>query len=130
MSPRKAEPVGPWSMHPSLHDSVSRLLEDDNLAFDFHAVDEPQSSIEEYDTNVMGRFVCKNKRCSSDGWSSKKIAISIRLYPRHRSYAERVAYRLKKWSGIVMELPPYSGQSNGPHLSSLCEGCRSGHCSQ
>lgn len=44
------------------------------------------------------------------------------------SYAERVAYRLLKWSGADQERPEYSGGSKGPHRSELCEGCRAGHC--
>lgn len=29
-----------------------------------------------------------------------------------------------------METPPVFGDSNGPHNSRLCEGCKAGHCSQ
>ena len=84
----------------------------------------------------MGRFICRSRACGSSGWGSKKIAITIRMYPGAKynvwvykqhckgcnglskpglddSYAERVAYRLKKWCGIEMDRPNYSGQSNG-----------------
>ncbi|KAE8334323.1 hypothetical protein BDV24DRAFT_33422 [Aspergillus arachidicola] len=45
------------------------------------------------------------------------------------SYAERVVYHLKKWSGIQMSLPHYSGKNKGPpHNSDLYEGYRYGHC--
>lgn len=44
------------------------------------------------------------------------------------SYAERIAYRLRKWSGIELEPPGFSGQSKGPHEKKFCEGCKSGHC--
>jgi hypothetical protein len=44
------------------------------------------------------------------------------------SYAERVVYRLKKWSGIDVEQPFFSDEHNGPHLTALCEGCRNGRC--
>lgn len=27
----------------------------------------------------------------------------------------RVVYRLQRWEGIQMEVPNYSGKSNGPH---------------
>ncbi len=153
MPPRKSKSAKQWSMYPALHDQVSSLLEDEGLLFDFHAADESLSSIRDYDTNVMGRFRCHNKQCSSGGWSSKRIAVTIRMYRGNEnnarvyhqrcescnwisrpnldeSYAERVAYRLKKWSGIEMEPPYYSGQSDRPHQSRLCEGCRSGHCSE
>ena len=142
-----------WSMHAALHDSVSRLLEENDLHLDFHKNDDSQTCIKEYDTNIMGRFSCQNRACNSNGWSSKKIAITIRMYHGAQynarvyhqrcqncnglskpclddSYAERVAYRLKKWCGIDMDMPPHSGRSKGPHQSDLCEGCKDGHCTQ
>jgi hypothetical protein len=151
MSPRGSKSDKKWSIYSSLHDGVSRLLEENGLNFDFHAVDDTNCT-KEYDTNVMGRFICRTRTCSSNGWSSKKIAITIRLYSGEKynarvyhqrcrgckslsrplldeSYAERVAYRIKKWCGIQMDVPHYSGESNGPHNSDLCEGCRAGHCS-
>jgi hypothetical protein len=153
MPPRKSKANREWSMYLMFHNDVSRLLAEDDLRFDFHENDESTSCIKEYDTTIMGRFVCRDPMCSSSRWSSKRIAITIRMYtgaqynarvyhqccqecnsiskPRlDDSYAERVAYRLKKWSGIEMERPIYSGQSKGPHLSDLCEGCKHGHCSQ
>lgn len=143
-----------WSIYPSLHDNVSLLLEEDDIHFDFHEVDDAEGCIKEYDTNIMGRFICRNHACDSSGWSSKKIAITIRMYPGakynarvyhqrckncnslseprlNESYAERVAYRLKKWRGIQMDLPSYdSKKSKGPHNSRLCEGCKAGHCKE
>ena len=142
-----------WSIHPALHPEVLRLLKADNLTFHFHNIDDQRSCLEDYDTNITANFACKNDTCPSTGWSSKKVATTIRLYADARynarvyhqrcrrchwvsrpnldaSYAERVAYRLKKWSGMVMDLPPFSSQSKGPHLSDLCEGCKSGHCSE
>ena len=140
-------------MYPECDDQVANLLKDDELAFGFHGNDDPQSSIKEYDTNIMGRFRCENPSCESDGWSSKKIAITIRLFPRQKynarmyhqrckscnwisrpslddSYAERVVYRLKKWRGIRMEAPERFGRSDKPHESDLCEGCKNGRCSE
>ena len=107
----------------------------------------------EYDTNIMGSFTCTNDKCNKKGWSSKKIAMTIWSYNGNRynavvynqrckgcnslgsmsvdidSYTERVAYRLKKWLGLPVETPQYSGESKGPHQSTLCEGCKAGHCS-
>lgn len=153
MPSRKSKSDQSWSLYSALHDDVSRLLEEDNLYFSFHETDDTESCIKEYDTNIMGRFVCRNRACASSGWSSKRIAITIRMYPRAEynarvynqrcqgcnslskprlddSYAQRVAYRLKKWCGIEMDRPIYSGHSKSPHQSNLCEGCKHGHCSQ
>lgn len=151
MSTKKYKPRNPWSLHPSRHRDVLRLLQHSGLSFDFYDIDDPSNSTLEYDTNVMGRFPCWNTRCLSNGWSSKMISVTIRLYPDSRynvrvynqrcqecgklsrprldgSYAERVVYRLKKWSGIDVEAPFFSGERKGPHLTAICEGCRNGRC--
>ena len=142
-----------WSMYPALHDSVSILLQEENLSFAFLAIDNDQGCSNEYDTNIKGRFRCLNRACSHGGWASKVIAITIRMYPSQQynarvyhqrckecrslsqpipddSYAERIAYRLKKWSGIEMDRPAYkeSHIAQRPHESALCEGCKHGHC--
>ena len=153
-SPTPAMSSKKWSMHPDLHSDVSHLLHVDNLHLDFHRQDDFKNCIQQYDTNIMGRFTCPNSRCRSSGWSSKKIAITIRMYAGNKynarvynqhclkcnhlgemslddSYADRVAYRLKKWSGVKLATPDFSGgSSRGPHLEDLCEGCKAGHCNQ
>ena len=155
MPSRKSKQSQPqrWSTYPALHEDVSRLLDDDDLYYDFREGANHKNCTKEYDTNIMGRFICRNKACKTDGWSSKKIAVTIRMYPGAQydatvyhqrcracnslskpildgSYAERVAYRLKKWAGIEMDRPQYSGKSKGPHRNDLCEGCKDGHCSE
>lgn len=141
---------------PSLHDDVSALLEEDDLYFGFRDVDDQAGCVREYDTNIMGRFICRNGACECGGWSSKKIAITIRMYPgagynarvykqRCRScdalgdlrlehggsYADRVAYRIKKWCGVDMKPPAYLGKAaKGPHQADLCEGCKAGRCKE
>ena len=153
MPAKQASSQGAWSMYPECHDQVASLLEDDGIAMDFYRNDDPQSGVKEYDTTIMGRFRCENPACKSAGWSSKKIAITIRLFQRQKynarvyhqrckscnwisrptldnSYAERVVYRLKKWRGIRVETPPRSGGSDRPHQRSLCEGCKNGRCSE
>jgi len=134
-----------------MHDDVSRLLEVDGLRFEFHDVDSDVDAIRSYDTNIMGRFTCNNRRCGSSGWASLRIAITIRMYEGRRynarvyhqrckicnllskptlddSYAERVAYRLKNWCGVKQERPKFSAGSKGPHEKKFCEGCKAGHC--
>lgn len=46
-------------------------------------------------------------------------------------YAERVAYRIKKWCGVEMEPSTYVvKKTKGPHEYELCEGCKAGHCKE
>jgi hypothetical protein len=153
MPAQQASSQRAWSMYPEYHDQVASLLEDDELVFGFYSNDDPRSSLKEHDTTIMGRFRCENSSCASNGWSSKKIAITIRLFKSQRynarvyhqrckscnwisrptlddSYAERVVYRLKKWRGIHVETPPHSEGNNKPHERILCEGCRNGRCSE
>ncbi|EKD11938.1 hypothetical protein MBM_09908 [Drepanopeziza brunnea f. sp. 'multigermtubi' MB_m1] len=148
---RKAPPA--WSMFLSRHDDVSRLLEVEGHPFTFHNLDDELGCSKTYDTTVMGKFHCRNRNCESKIWASKRVAITIRMYPGKRynarvygqrckkcdwlsvptlddSYAERVAYRLLKWSGVEQERPQFSGESTIPHRSDLCEGCRAGHCAE
>lgn len=140
------------SMFPGLHHKVAFLLADDGLDFTYHNEDNEASAIQEYDTCIMGRFDCCRPGCEDSAWTSKKIAITIRMYSHMRynakvwhqrcrackgvcspsvdesSYADRIAYRLKKWSGVDVERPEYGGNNGRPHQSTLCEGCRAGHC--
>lgn len=142
----------PWSMHPNRHHDVKQLLQEENIHFTFRNNTDFSGCTDSYDTSIMGRFFCRNRRCQTNGWSSKKIALTIRKYPGKQynavvyhqrcercktlanptldgTYAERIAYRLKKWSGLEVDAPYFSGQSNRPHQKDLCEGCKAGHCS-
>ena len=148
-----AATVDSYDMHPALHRDVLRLLRQHGLSVEFRAGDDSYDLLREHDTSIMGKFTCPNKSCSIDAWTSGQIAITIRQYSGLKynarvyhqrckscnslsrpdldsSYAERVSYRLAKWSGVALEEPPYSGRSQKPHESRLCEGCRHGHCWQ
>lgn len=47
------------------------------------------------------------------------------------SYAERVAYRIKKWCGIEMQPSTYIvKKTKKPHEENLCEGCKAGRCGE
>lgn len=149
----KRKRTASWSMYQVLHDEVSSLLIEEDLHFKFHEADDDTECIKTRDTNIMGRFNCRNQACKANGWSSKMIAITIRLYPGQmynarvyhqrckscnnlarptldQSYAERVSYWIKQWNGIPVVRPPVSNESRGPHNRQLCEGCRAGHCTQ
>jgi hypothetical protein len=140
-------------MHPDLHDEVSQRLQINGISLGFYEDGEPDDSIRDYDTYVMGAFTCPNQSCWIQRWTSKIIAISIQLYDDEKynaivwhqrcrkcqkignleldvhSYTERVVYRLGKWFGLDAEVPPFSGNTeNRPHRQKLCEGCKNGHC--
>ncbi|KAK5430763.1 hypothetical protein LTR55_012457, partial [Exophiala xenobiotica] len=100
----------------------------------------------EYTTHVMGKFRCINTACETNGWSSKKVAIQIRGYPKNgynaivfnqrckacgqlgtftldkKSYVERVAYRIQRWAGVHLEQPYYGSKEGLPHEREFCEG--------
>ncbi|BCS17759.1 3CxxC-type zinc finger protein [Aspergillus puulaauensis] len=142
------------SAQPRFHKSVVALVKQyTNLTFIFRHNDTDLKATDIWNTNVMGQFTCPNENCRKSGWSSKKIAIRIRMYPGRRynarvyhqrckkcerlgelelddSYAERVAYWLLKWNGVELEKPSHAGQSKGPHNKKLCEGCKAGHCEE
>lgn len=141
-----------FNMFPGLHDEVAALVKPYDINLTFHTQDTDARCIETYDTNITGDFTCTNKKCSSPGWSSKIVPITIRMYDGNKynarvynqrcracnwsykpklnsSYAERVAYRLKKWHGVPVERVPYGGKKDDkPHMSQYCMGCAVGRC--
>jgi hypothetical protein len=61
MSKKKNKSRNPWSLHPSRHRDVLRLLQESGLSFDFYDIDDPFKSTKEYDTDVMGRFTTRHR---------------------------------------------------------------------
>ncbi|KAG0249857.1 hypothetical protein BG011_008867, partial [Mortierella polycephala] len=138
------------SMYPELFESVDEYL---RKPFTFYNVDDDGlQALKEFDTFVSGVFRCST-RCSNRGWSSGKIAISIRLYDHDQynariyhqhcrgcgalsrptldssTYSERVSYRLNKWCGFIMDNPRHgSRKTTPPHDCENCEGCALGRC--
>lgn len=139
-------------MYPSFHQDVSNAVSDEIDSPWFNENEDDEDSNNEYRTNIIGRFRCKNNSYSKDGWSSGKVAIRIRGYPEYGynvvvynqrckscnglgtltpdkdSYVERVAYRLKKWAGFQTEERQYVEKTTPPHKRELCEGCKQGVC--
>jgi hypothetical protein len=142
--------VKPWSLQPAFHDEVVELIHP-VLSMSFFEASGFEDSIESYDTHIMGRFTCTDVACRTDGWSSKLVALTIRLYSGKRynavvwhqrcrkcngfgrpklddTYAMRVAYRLRVWFGKPVKKVHYREGDSTPHESELCEGCKNGHC--
>jgi hypothetical protein len=150
--PKKATNIS--RMYPSLHQDVTKAVFEDIGTTRFHDNDSGEGSSKEYSTFVIGVFVCENNACSGAAWSSGKITLLIRKYPDNgynavvfgqrckscqrlgrlkldeQSYIDRVSYRLKKWAGVQMELPPFTLKRTPPHMEELCEGCKGGFCPQ
>jgi len=153
MSSRKSKSNRRWSMYLTLHDDVSRLLEENDLHFNFQENNDIESCTKEYDINIISQFRCHNCACDSNEWSSKRITIIIWMYSEAQynakvyhqrclrcnnfskshlddSYAEKVTYHLKKWCKMKMNRFFYSDQSEDSYLSNLCEKCKNDHCSE
>jgi hypothetical protein len=139
---------------PSLHGAVATAVLNDipSTWFNEHGGEEDCNN--RYSTNVLGKFRCKNNKCRKHGWASKRVTILIQGYSGNGyhavvfnqrclfcrslgtltldepSYVERVAYRLKKWAGVMMEKSQYAGARGLPHKPELCEGCKRGLCQQ
>lgn len=62
-----------WRLH--LYEEVVQLLDEEGIQLDFFEAGDDETKIKAWDTNVMGRFICRNNGCHSRGWSSKKITI-------------------------------------------------------
>lgn len=142
------------SMYPELHNYVAESLDDDGLEYSFRDHDKKVDIKRQYDTNIIGEFVCGNKACVRHKWHSNSIAITIQEYEDksynvvvyHQicsrckkstratldklSYSDRVAYRLKKWNGIDSKQLVREVESKGDHKEKLCEGCIKGLCSK
>lgn len=125
---------------PELHDRVAEAVSPDIKGIWFNNGGTGRKSINEYSTNVMGRFGCVNNACSQKGWGSKEVAIQIWGYRRNGykavvynqrckqlgvfdldedSYVERVAYRVKQWAGVHPGHQHYDKKQGPPHESDL-----------
>ncbi|KAH8693334.1 zinc-binding domain-containing protein, partial [Phaeosphaeriaceae sp. PMI808] len=139
-------------MFPSLHGAVIHAVFSAMPPPHFRLDDTNLTSTKNYQTSVIGEFSCRNSACHQNGWGSKKVAIVIRQYPENRynavvynqrckicdnlgslkldkpSYVERVAYRLKKWAGVVEAQRELVRGRSEPHESKYCEVCKAGVC--
>jgi hypothetical protein len=143
----------PYEMFPELHRKVLEAISGamNPPRFTHKNSDDGATNLKE--TNAMGKFECNNHPRTRI-WPSKIVTTVIRKYPGNEysvvvykqrcrscnelgtlfldedSYVERVAYRLKKWAGVPMEIPPYEKKEGRPHKRELCEGCKAGHCQE
>ncbi|KAH9862239.1 hypothetical protein IAQ61_010442 [Plenodomus lingam] len=139
-------------MYPTLHENVANSVLEYIGTIRFHHEDSDEDCTRRCNTFVRGEFKCYNPKCHGSFWTSGKVAISIRRYLGHdynavvfgqrckgcnqlgefkldeETYIDRVSYRLKKWAGVQMELPPFTVRSTPPHKTHLCEGCKRGIC--
>jgi hypothetical protein len=138
---------------PELHYSIAEAVEPAIVSTWFNN-DIDAHFNNKHPTCVMGKFTCDNNACRKKRWSSKVVATWIQGYTRNgynaivfnqrcescnclgsfkldeKSYIDRIAYRLKKWAGVIVEPPPFLPKSTPPHEKDLCEGCKVGKCPQ
>jgi len=140
---------------PNLHKRVKEAVFPGMRSKWFYEDDDCDNDVyKQHSTFVMGNFVCRNHACKKKGWSSGKVSLLIRGYARNgysatvfnqrckacnhlgtfeldvQSYVERIAYRLKRWAGVMVEQPFYSGKGGPPHERKFCEGCKQGFCEE
>lgn len=139
---------------PELHKSVAETVAPSITSTWFHNDDDGRHFDNEHSSCVMGKFTCDNVVCKKRCWGSKVVAILIRGYARNgytaivfnqrcrscgrlgnfmldkSSYVERVAYRLKKWAGVMVARPSFKRRTGPPHEREFCEGCKVGVCPQ
>ncbi|EMD96670.1 hypothetical protein COCC4DRAFT_154982 [Bipolaris maydis ATCC 48331] len=136
---------------PELHQSVAEAVAPSIISTWFNN-DIDAHFNNKHTTCVMGKFTCDNNACRKKRWSSKVVATWIQGYPRNgynaivfnqrcescnclgsfkldeKSYVDRIAYRLKKWAGVIVEPPPFPLKTTPRHETDLCEGCKVGKC--
>jgi hypothetical protein len=139
-------------MFPALHQNVANAVSPEISSTWFQEGDDDDACNDEYLTHVMGIFICNNSACKTPIWVSWKVPIEIKGYDGNgysavvyserckccgqlgtfvldeESYIDRVAYRIKKWAGVVMALPYYKSSDGPPHERDFCEGCKRGKC--
>jgi hypothetical protein len=141
-------------LFPTLHPNIAKAVAPEIPSTWFQEDDDDDNFDDDYFTHVMGIFICANTYCKTQLWVSKKVSIEMREYDDNGycaivynercmscnglgtfvldqdSYVDRVAYRLKKWAGVVMPLPYYNPDRRGEHARAFCEGCKRGKCRQ
>ncbi|KAI6358244.1 hypothetical protein MCOR31_009954 [Pyricularia oryzae] len=150
---KNAQKMAPSSrVYPKLHQNILQAMPENVTIVWEDSLDERARPRNQWVTNVMGRFTCRNRQCASGGWFNRTVGIWIRQFRGGRynaivysqecelcgwlggltldrgSYIERVAYWLKKWAGVPVEPPPHREKRGPPHKQKLCEGCRRGLC--
>ncbi|KAK3347153.1 zinc-binding domain-containing protein [Lasiosphaeria hispida] len=139
-------------VYPHLHGRVVEALLPDVLDPEPWFVHEPGTRENRKETFIVGRFSCPNQSCRKAGWTTGKVCIHITSYANsgyraivwsqrcklcdtmgilaldEQSYIDRVAFRLKKWAGLVVPAVPYVKRGTPPHLSDFCEACIAGFC--
>jgi hypothetical protein len=138
--------------YPAFHQNIAEAVLPEISSAWFQEDESDENFDNEWFTHVMGIFICNNDACKSQLWVSRKVPIEIRGYNENgynafvynqrckscdglgtfvldkESYVERVAYRLKKWAGVIMPLPYYEPKKGLPHETDFCEGCKRGKC--
>lgn len=137
-----------WYIFPEFHDDIESSAPHMTFENNPHRA----HPTKEWETRVVGTFICTDKQCKVYKWTSGTIATNIRLYNKNKynalvynqrcrkcnslgrmeidrqTYIDRVSRRLKVWSNIPVEEIEIRERATPPHRSDKCEGCKAGHC--
>lgn len=111
-----------WPMYPSLRTSIANLLAEENLIYRFYRNDNDAAASETYDTFIMGKFTCNNPSCKPNGWSSKKLAITIRKYHGHQYNARVYHQRCKSSNSLSRPFRDDSSSISSPKMGRYSDG--------
>ncbi|KAI8317256.1 hypothetical protein K4K59_010013 [Colletotrichum sp. SAR11_240] len=115
-------------MFPRLHQAVATAVADD-IGSTWFNQDSDQHPVKEWQTRIMGRFMCENEACDNIFNQHCIDCKTLGAFMVDKDcYVERIAYRLKMWAGVEMERPDYNKTEGPPHEQELCEGCKRGYC--
>jgi hypothetical protein len=137
-------------LHPNVTDAVFPEIS----STWFNEDEDDEDFDDKWSTHVAGRFTCNNNLCKKRFWYSGTVTIEIKRYEDNgystivynqrckscnwlgtfkldeQSYIKRVAYRLKRWAGVRVEMPPFNQKQTREHERAYCEGCKRGKCLQ
>ena len=152
--PEQREEARTFFAFPELHQNIAGAVTPEITSTWFNDNNNDEDFDHEYSTCIRAEFTCDNKACKKSSWGSGVVTILIRGYSRNgysaivfnqrckacnrlgtpklnmESYIERVAYRLKKWAGVMATPPPFRKKSGPEHERDFCEGCKKGICPQ
>ncbi|KAI6550644.1 hypothetical protein MCOR03_009348 [Pyricularia oryzae] len=67
-------------VYPKLYQNILQAMPENVTIVWENSLDERARPRNQWVTNVMGRFTCRNRQCASGGWFSRTVGIWIRQF--------------------------------------------------